>query len=62
MENTRLAASLDLLRFKLERELAQGFKRVDIEELNEVFIVAGLPVVVPEDVNKKDIHIIGEEA
>ena len=62
MEEKRIYASLELLRYKLEKRVAEGREYVEIEELNDVFVVAGLPVIIPDDVQHPEIKVIGEEA
>ena len=62
MNENRIYASLELLRFKLEKRIAKGRDYIDIEELNDVLIVAGLPVLIPEDIQNPEIKVIGEEA
>lgn len=60
--SNRICASLELLRYKLEKRVALGRDYIDIEELNDVFVVAGLPVIIPEDIKNPEIKVIGEEA
>lgn len=62
MNENRIYASLELLRFKLEKRIAKGRDYIDIEELNDVLIVAGLPALIPEDIQHPEIKVIGEEA
>lgn len=59
----RMRAALDLLRHKLLKELAEESKYPSIkaDEINEVFVVAGMPVVVPGEVNAKEVEIIKTE-
>jgi len=59
----RMRAALDLLRHKLLKELLRGstYPAIKAEEVNEVFVVAGLPVVVPGEVVAKEVEIIKTE-
>lgn len=56
--NVKLAA-LKLLRHKALVKLAEGrLGTLYIEDVNEVLVVAGLPVIVPNEVNIPELDII----
>lgn len=56
----RADAALDLLRFKALSLVASGHVlcSLSIEEVNEILIVAGIPVIVPEEVNAPEVNVI----
>ena len=56
----RAVVAMELLRFLMLREVGSGrhYTSIDIDTLNEVLCVAGLPLVVPEDVKEKEIDVI----
>lgn len=57
-------AALELLRFKALRKLA-GNKFPDyllgIDDVNEVLTVAGLPVIIPDELKAKELDVISTE-
>lgn len=58
--NVKLAA-LNLMRFKAMREIANDKNPnyvLGIDDVNEILLVAGLPVIVPGEVNKKEVEVI----
>ena len=56
--NVKMAA-LKLLRHKILTELASSkFPSLSVEDVNEVLVVAGLPVVLPEEVNIKNLEVM----
>lgn len=57
--NVKLAA-LNLLKWKMERQIANGssYPSIDYEDVNEVLMVAGMGVIIPESINKKDVEVI----
>ena len=54
MNEERMKAALELLQFKAVQLLAAEREYIAIEELNEVFIVAGFGLIKPE----KDLEVI----
>lgn len=60
-ENNVKLAALNLMRFKAMREIAYD-KNLNyvfsIDDVNEILLVAGLPVIVPGEVNKKEVEVI----
>ena len=57
--NERLKAALELMRFKALKEIASDtMPLLDIKDINEILIVAGLKVIVPDEVNKKELEVI----
>ena len=59
MTNERLTAALELMRFKAVMDLAGNNAPIlDIKDINEILITAGLPVIVPDEVNKKEVEVI----
>ena len=55
--NVKLAA-LNLLRHKALMELANGCCLLNEKDINEVLLVAGLPVIVPDEINKKELEVM----
>ena len=55
--NVKLAA-LNLLRFKMLTKIGAGSFYLDEQDVNEVLTVAGLPVIVPGELNKKELEVI----
>lgn len=64
MNEERMKAALELLRFKAIKELGKEKKLtawvLDAEGVNEVLLVAGLPVIVPGN-DGFELKIIGGE-
>lgn len=63
--NTQLAA-LKLMRFKTLCEMEGKSRRefvLRVQDVNEILTVAGLPVIVPEELQAKEVDVIsfGEE-
>lgn len=59
--NVKLAA-LKLLRHKMLAQMASSkYPSLDAEDINEVLVVAGLPVIVPEEINSKEVKVIEVE-
>lgn len=57
--NERLKAALELMRFKALMDIAgDTVPLLDIKDINEILIVAGIPVIVPDEVNKKELEVI----
>ena len=57
------AAALNLLRHKMLIQIAKGshYPSVDVDDVNEIMVVAGLPVIVPEEVTAPELKIIKTE-
>ena len=62
--NVKLAA-LNLMRFKMLKAIKEyeghtynTEAKIKVEELNEVLLVAGLPVIVPGELEAKEIDVI----
>ena len=53
-------ASLELLRFKAMRQMALGKSTCTLDEndVNEILIVAGYPVITPESLTKKELEVM----
>ena len=62
MENSnfeRFKAALELMRFKALVDVAgDTVPLLDIKDINEILIAAGIPVIVPDEVNKKELEVI----
>ena len=59
MTNERFLASLELLRFKSLVDMGEGRSPVlNIKDINEVLMVAGLPVIVPGELEKKELEVM----
>lgn len=57
--NERMRAALELLRFKALVEVGgNNTPLLDIKDINEVLVTAGLPVIIPDEVNKKELEVI----
>ena len=54
MENKRLEAAIELIEFKAARALAKGKNTLTIEDINEAFVVAGMPALTP----KKELEVL----
>lgn len=56
----RFTAALELMRFKVLCELQKDRSTyvLRMEDVNEILVTAGLPVIVPDEVNAKEIAII----
>ena len=58
----RAQLALELIRHKVLVELSKGYSgMLDPEEVNEAMVVAGLPLIVPGEVNAKEVNIIKTE-
>ena len=58
-KNERLLAALELMRFKALSDIAGNtVPLLDIKDVNEILLVAGMPVIVPDEVNKKELEVI----
>ena len=57
--NVKMAA-LNLLRYKMLIEVGKGspFPMITLDDINEVLIVAGLPVITPNEVNTPELKVI----
>lgn len=59
--NERETAALGLLRFKALVELATNPEAeavLTFKDVNEILLVAGHPVIVPDEINKKELEVI----
>lgn len=58
----RNQAALELLRFKALREIARDPEHprylLGYEDVNEILTVAGMPVIIPSEINKKEVEVI----
>lgn len=55
----RAVVALELARFiALERLAKDRTYMIDIEDFNKIMIVAGMPLLMPEEVNAKEIDVI----
>ena len=58
----RSTIALGLARFKMQIRVAEGKSPILYDtDLNELFVVAGLPVIVPEEINAKEVEVIKVE-
>ncbi len=59
--NVKMAA-LKLLRFKVLSEMSKGGSLdewvLSIKDVNEILCVAGMPVIMPEELNKKEVEVM----
>ena len=55
-------AALELLRYKMlkaiEKNKSNYATELKVEELNDILLVGGLPVVVPDEVKVKEVDVI----
>lgn len=53
-------AALKLLRHKMLVEVGRGrsYPSLDVDDINEVLIVAGMPVVMPDEIKAKKVDVI----
>jgi len=59
--NVKMAA-LKLLRHKALIEIANSqYPRLTMQDVNEVLIVAGLPVVMPDEIHVDEVDVIKTE-
>ena len=57
--NNRTQAALELARFKMKKQMAEGRKPLlDNEDLNEILLVAGVPLLTPNELDEPDIDVI----
>lgn len=55
----RSRISMELMRYKILSMMASNCTpQLYIEDVNELMIVAGLPVIVPDEVNKKELEVM----
>lgn len=61
-ENNVKLAALRLMRFKALREIGKVYKTDEwvlrLQDVNEILTVAGLPVIVPEELKTPEIDVI----
>lgn len=58
-KNERLLAALELLRFKALADMAgNNTPLLDFKDINEILLVAGIPVIVPDEINKKELEVM----
>lgn len=65
LRGIRYQAALELLAFKAKvvMEEANGSKynyspSISVKDINECFVVAGMPVVVPDDLKEKELEVM----
>lgn len=53
-------AALNLLRFKAMRQMCEGKNTCTLDEndVNEILLVAGMPLIVPESFKAKELEVI----
>lgn len=59
-ENNTRQAAIRLGRHKLLVQIAKGVKypSLELEDFNEMLIVAGLPVIMPDEIKAKEVDVI----
>ena len=57
------AAALKVMRHKMLVQIGRGssYPSLDLEDVNEILIVAGLPVIVPAEIKAPEIDVIKVE-
>lgn len=60
--NVKMAA-LKLLRHKMLVEMGKGrtFPSLEVEDVNEILIVAGLPVITPDELKAPEVEVVKVE-
>lgn len=55
-----LKASIELLKFKAMRQMCEGKTTCTLDEtdVNEILLVAGMPLIVPESFKAKELEVI----
>lgn len=53
-------AALNCMRHKMLVQIGKGsaYPSLDLEDVNEILVVAGLPVIVPNEVNVPELKVI----
>lgn len=53
-------SALELLRYKMLVQIGQGSSvpMLTFEDINEILIVANMPVIVPDEINRKGLEVI----
>lgn len=53
-------SALELLRYKMLVQIGQGSSvpMLTFEDINEILIVANMPVIVPGEINRKGLEVI----
>ena len=59
-ENNVKLAALNAMRFMMLMQIGKGasYPCLDLDDVNIILTVAGLPVIVPGEVNKKGVEVI----
>lgn len=58
----RASVALELLRHKVLVDIGRGYPGIlNVQDINEILIVAGLPVIVPGEVKTKEVTVIATE-
>lgn len=54
------AAALKLMRHKMLIEIGRGlsFPSLDLKDVNEILLVAGLPVIMPDETKAPEVDVI----
>ena len=54
------AAALKCMRHKMLVQIGKGsaYPSLDLEDVNEILVVAGLPVIVPAEAKAKEVDVI----
>lgn len=55
-----LKAALELLKFKAMRQMCEGKNTcfLDEDDVNEILIVAGMPVITPDSLKNKTLEVM----
>lgn len=56
-------AALNVMRHKMLVQIGKGlsYPSLDIDDVNEILIVAGLPVIVPDEIKAPELDVIKVE-
>lgn len=58
----RASVALELLRHKVIVDLGRGYSGImNVEDINECLVVAGMPVITPGDLKAKEVTVIKTE-
>ena len=60
-ENNVKMAALKLLRHKMLVRIGEGYKSLYTEDINEILVVAGLPLITPDELKAPEVDVIKVE-
>ena len=59
-ESNVKAAGIKLMRHKMLVQIAMGVStpELTIEDVNEILLVSGFPLITPDEINKKEVEVM----